>query len=226
MKKLFVLLAVGIFALRCAKQDESAQKKEPEITREEVARQIEEVAPDPDAPAPVAEDEPQARPSPEAIAAAPFKRPDVSGLSIGELWEKYRTSRQTAKQFEKQKAYDKAVGQYLLAAECAQQLEKPGIAAWQYNNAGKNAIDQFRKMTDYTQRMKSIESMEKGAEKIAYIKESRQKLEGNMGMLEQARTYLGDAHKADNADPEPGRKKIIESNLNFIKEITRFIEGT
>jgi hypothetical protein len=58
----------------------------------------------------------------------------------------------------------------LKGAEAAIKLEKPGIAAWQYNNAAKHAIDYYKNETRYQERYQKAKEIKQVDEKTALKK--------------------------------------------------------
>ncbi len=145
-------------------------------------------------------------------------------LSTGELWAAYKKGRADAASQKKAGNLDKSIVSLLTAAKAAEKLDRPDLASWQYNNAGKQAIDAFRNETDYTKRMGKINTMKSGTEKIVYLKETRAALSGKMAILKDADKYLNKAEALNKKKRDKSRTRAIASNQAFIEKMKSFLD--
>jgi hypothetical protein len=149
---------------------------------------------------------------------------ELAELSVGELWKVYKQCRTDAEKEKEQGNFKESIALMLKGAEAAIKLEKPGIAAWQFNNAAKHAIDYFKSETGYSERMAKLTGMKHGDEKNAFRDESKLIMKDKFNILENAEKYLNSAKKYNEMENDPERVSAIESNMRFIKDIASFIE--
>jgi len=144
-------------------------------------------------------------------------------MTKAELWDAYNSARVEVNSFKENWDFKGLVNALTRTAEIAQKLERPDIASWQFNNIGYYSIVEFKNRTDYTSRMKDIEVMPYGKEKVQYINETKEILRSEMALLTNAMESLYDAIELDNQAPDMERQKIINSNINFINSIKEFV---
>lgn len=144
--------------------------------------------------------------------------------NVGQRWATYKSSRAESKTNIANKDYKSAIENLLLAGETTVKLERPDIAAWQFNNAGKCAIDLFSENVDYQKRVAKINRMPYGDEKTAYMKECQKAYEKELELLIYGKLYLDLAEDLNEDDYQKGRYTAISNNKQFIKEIMSFTE--
>ncbi len=147
-----------------------------------------------------------------------------AAVSTGELWKIYKESRTEADKAKELGDYKKSIDLMLKGADAAIKLERPDLAAWQYNNAAKHAIDYYRAETNYLERMKKAAEIKDNGEKSTFKKETKSIMSSKFSILEDAEAYLSSAKKYDEVKSDPKRVAVIESNMKFIKEMRSIIE--
>lgn len=145
-------------------------------------------------------------------------------VSTGELWKIYKDCRTEAEKAKEQGDYKMSIDLMLNGAEAAIKLERPDLAAWQYNNAAKHAIDYYKAETKYLERMKRAAEIKDNGEKSAYKKETKSIMSSKFSILDDAEEYLSSATKYDQMKSDPKRVSAIESNMTFIAEMRSIIE--
>lgn len=148
----------------------------------------------------------------------------LNAQSVGDRWKTYNSSRAQSKTDIANRDYESAIKNLLLAGEATMKLERPDIAAWQFNNAGKCAIDLFSKRVKYQSRVAKINSMPHGDEKVAYMKECQGAYEEELDLLIYGTLYLDLAQDLNEDDYNKGRFSAISNNKQFIKEVMSFTE--
>jgi hypothetical protein len=163
---------------------------------------------------------------PERLAETSEKTATVvtEGRSEAELWKAYNTAKARLQQAQDDADYETMVASLLDAAACAEALDRPGIAAWQYNNIGYYAIVEFKRVTDYQKRMDTLQEMKPGEEKRDYLHETRAILKKHMFLLEHGFMYLQKAETMESELNNSDRKAKIESNKQFIRWVQAFTE--
>ncbi len=147
-------------------------------------------------------------------------------MSTAQLWKCYKTRRASADSLKAKGEFEKSVEAFLIAAHCAEKLNRSDLAAWQLNNAAKHSIDQFKELTSYGNRMGTVERMKPGTKKAEYISECREVFDTHANVLTQAETYLRRARELAKASPHPTRDGYISSNLSYTSFVKDFIEKT
>ena len=156
----------------------------------------------------------------------PFDQNDAADLSTsGDLWDAYNQVRNNINIYKDNWDYDNLIKSLDEAAQIAIKLNRPDIAAWQYNNMGYYSILEFKKRTDYASRMNDLQIMPYSEEKKQYIQETRDKLRDEFFLLESARENLYDAMEMNSQSPDKEREKIIDSNVNFINTVSEYINS-
>ncbi len=143
--------------------------------------------------------------------------------SVDELWIDFRAEKASAEKAKEAGDIEEVTVSLLLAARYANELNRPGIAAWQLNNIGYYSIVEFKKRTDYDARMAKIEFIRHREEKIRYIKETKKVFKENIELLTNANNYLEDAYELDSNLNDANRTQKIYSNLKFIDWVRNFI---
>ena len=151
---------------------------------------------------------------------------EYSGLSIGELWSSYKRLRSEAEEHKRAGEFDKSIEKLLAAARCAILLNRPGIASWQYNNAGKHAIDKFMALTDYRIHVAKLNEMDNGAQKALFLKEVRGRLKTHEQVLQRAAGLFEEAKRMNFRAPEQSREEAITRNEAFVREAVSLIDNT
>ncbi len=154
----------------------------------------------------------------------PAAASEYSSLSIGELWSRYKRLRKEAEEHKKAGEFDKSIEKLLAAARCAILLNRPGIASWQYNNAGKHAIDKFMTLTDYQSHIDKLNRMEAGPEKVSYLSEFRNRMKRHEEVLQQASGLFEEAKRMNFRAPEKSREEAIAGNEAFVREAVALID--
>ena len=148
---------------------------------------------------------------------------DIDTLLAENLWKKYLDVRSRSKEALINNDLDSCKLYLLEATECAKKLDRNDIAAWQLNNIGYYLIEDFKKKTDYANRMKEIESYPFGQEKLNYIQDTKILYNENIKQLYEIKKYLEEAYELDSEYDYSERTKIIYSNLKFVDWICNFI---
>jgi hypothetical protein len=160
-------------------------------------------------------------------AAEPLPEHDhrLDTLGTARLWKEYRQARSRGTTLKDSGRYAESIYTLVIAARCAEKLERPDLAAWQLNNAAKHGIDAFKAITRYGETMAEIEAMKPGKAKVEAVSEVRQRFAEYLAELDRAEEYLLEAGllNADTSCPE--RTRVIASNLRFIAFIRSFIRG-
>lgn len=104
----------------------------------------------------------------------------------------------------------------------AMEVSRPDIAAWQLNNIGYYSIVEFKQKTDYDERMRTIENMRRGPEKIVYIKETKALFKKYLPKLLDSVHYLEEAYDLDKDFNDNDRTNKIYSNLAYIDWVRNF----
>jgi len=151
------------------------------------------------------------------------KQFDQKPKSAEELWSDFRAAKASAEKAKEAGDIEEVTVSLLLAARYANELNRPGIAAWQLNNIGYYSIVEFKKRTDYDKRMAKLEFIRHRTEKIKYIKETKKIFKENIELLTNANNHLEDAYELDSNLNDANRTQKIYSNLKFIDWVRNFI---
>jgi hypothetical protein len=220
MRGITILLLIALYLFGCGNQEQAKgtvdrSSPAPSTSREEAAQ---------DTPA-VTKNETHSIPA-ASIPATSTEEPRTSiepGQSETELWSCYRKARARAQEYEDRHEFTRSIEELLQAANCALKLERPDIAAWQYNNAAKQGIDYFIKKTSYRKRIARIGRLRHGSDKDTYIEECRTSFREHWPILEQARMHLDKALELHQKDQDPQRRSVIRSNRSFVAEVEALI---
>lgn len=216
MKLLLTILSIVLF-VSCDSEDEDTQKPV-ETKIEKIAQKIDSVE--------VAMNIVEAKiDTVKEIIDPPQKSPvlkDQSGKSISELWNTYKKAKSDANKALENNDIETIVNSLALAGECAEQLGRMDIAAWQFNNIGHHSITEFKRRTGYDQRLQKLAIMPTGNAKVGYQQATKDLFLREYPMLKNAREYLVRAQIIDD-DLEPSRRSaVIQSNLDYIEWIKNF----
>lgn len=97
--------------------------------------------------------------------------------------------------------------------------------AWQLNNVGFNIIAEFKLRTDYVANNRRLGEIVSRKDKLAFLATFKLACKKELPFLEEAESYLLAALTIDGKGPwvdTKARKKLIESNLNFIDWVRNF----
>lgn len=147
---------------------------------------------------------------------------NINNKNKAELWKMYKAARSTAKTMENNGNLSGAISQLLLAGETAIVLDRRDIASWQFNNAGKIAINLYMQKTDYTNSMNRLNNMQWGDEKTTFKNNMIMKMREYLPILDNAERYLKEALLNNTISPDNTRESTIKSNLNFISQARLF----
>jgi len=108
------------------------------------------------------------------------------------------------------------------------------IKVWKYNNLGSYRIDEFKKLTDYTARMATIEAMEPSEDKIKYQDDTTELFTKYKSLLTDGLPYLQVAKEmngemfeqvkaaGNNTKKYEDRAAVIQSNIDYIEWVLRY----
>ena len=213
MKLLITILSLTLI-VSCGVDNEETQQQV-ETTIEKIAERIDSVE--------VAADSVEA--VIDTVTSPPQTSPllqDQSGKSISELWSTYKKAKDDVN-----KALDKndiaaVVSNLALAGECALQLGRMDIAAWQFNNVGHYSIMEFKRRTGYDQRLQKLATMPAGNAKTGYQLATKDLFFREFPVLENAQNYLVQAQIIDDELEQSRRTGAIQSNIDYIEWIKNF----
>jgi hypothetical protein len=143
--------------------------------------------------------------------------------TVQDRWDDFRAAKDSVDSALARNDFQTTKLALLKAAQYALELNRKDIAAWQLNNIGYYSIEEFKKRTDYSSRMKTIEAMRRGPEKFVYTKETKQLFRQNLPLLIEATKYLEEAYELDKEYDDNSRTRKIYSNLTFIDWIRNFV---
>ncbi|MCG2715227.1 MAG: hypothetical protein L6422_02900 [Candidatus Marinimicrobia bacterium] len=152
--------------------------------------------------------------------------PDTSeslNRAVQEMWEDFRAAKDSVDSSRARNDFNATILALLKAAHHAKELDRDDIVAWQLNNIGFYSIEEFKKRTDYTNRMSNIESMRRGPEKIVYIKETKRLFKENLSLLIEGTKHLEEAYELDKNLDDNDRTQKIYSNLKYTDWIRNFV---
>ncbi len=167
----------------------------------------------------------------DSIAVIPefvFTDPDTLehlNRTVQEMWEDFRAAKDSVDSARARNDFDATILALLKAAHHANELDRDDIVAWQLNNIGFYSIEEFKKRTDYPNRMRTIESMRRGPEKIVYIKETKRLFKENLSLLIEGTKHLEEAYELDKNLDDNDRTQKIYSNLKYIDWIRNFVNS-
>lgn len=211
MKLLKTTIFLLLLIIGCSKQKPQAEKKNTDISTQPEVTEIQKDTTAIEDVETVEEKELEV----ETVVLAENK------LTEQELWKAYQQAREEVETAKTEKKWKDLREQLLLAAEYAELLKRPDIAAWQYNNIGYYAIEEFKIVTDYFTLLDQLNALEFGKEKQEKYKAISSIFLKNFYILNNAEIYLNKSKEIDNSLTDEGRTKRINNNLLFIKEIKK-----
>ncbi len=144
--------------------------------------------------------------------------------SISELWKIYKKAKEKATAAIESGNIEQIVEQLEIAGESALQLGRDDIAAWQFNNIGHYSIEEFKKRTNYDDRIRAMATMSSGKEKSDFIRETKNLFNGEVDLLDQAKKNLEKAQIIDDELEKSRRTETIVRNLDFINWVYDFLD--
>jgi len=159
---------------------------------------------------------------PESVFTAPDTLKHLN-RTVQEMWEDFRAAKDSVDSARARNDFDATILALLKAAHHANELDRNDIVAWQLNNIGFYSIEEFKKRTNYTVRMHTIESMRRGPEKIVYIKETKRLFKENLSLLIEGNKHLEEAYEVDKNLNDNERTQKIYSNLKYIDWVRIFV---
>ncbi len=140
-------------------------------------------------------------------------------------WDAYRKARKNGMAAWGSHQWKKSADEYTKAALIAEKLERPGFAAWQYNNAAKALINLFHQTVQFNKTMHKLASL-KGKQQDRYRKHLKQQYARHFSILTRARTLLNRAEinvAQKNLNKQKRMKfKDIRTQLFHIESIENF----
>jgi len=143
-------------------------------------------------------------------------------IPVSQLWAEFYAARDSAEAARNRHDIAAITAALLKASRAAISLHRKDLAAWQLNNIGYFSIEEFKKRTDYTFRLNTIEKMRRGPEKVVYIKETKRIFRDNLYLLTEATKHLEEAYEMDKDMNDDERTQKIYSNLAFIDWVRNF----
>lgn len=142
-------------------------------------------------------------------------------------WADFRQAKAEAEDAKQGGNLETITAKLLVVADISTALDRPDIAAWQYNNIAYYSIDEFKKKTDYANLMAKIEGSMDKKEKSDLIESAKKTLKGNISLLEKAKEYLEKAKGLDDSvsadKKDESRTNAISNNLNYVEWVQKFI---
>ncbi len=146
-------------------------------------------------------------------------------IPVSQLWAEFYAARDSAEATRDRRDIAAVTAALLKASHAALNLNRKDLAAWQLNNIGYYSIEEFKKRTDYTFRLSTIEKMRRGPEKVVYIKETKRIFKDNLYLLTDATKHLEEAYEMDKDMNDDDRTQKIYSNLAFIDWVRNFADS-
>ena len=143
--------------------------------------------------------------------------------SISELWEKYKFAKAKAAKFNSSNNLDSIIVYLSVARDAAYELSREDIATWQLNNIGYYSINEFKRKTDYDNRMQKLVTFTDINKKALYIEDTKSTFRNNFTILSRAQKYLQKAQILDSELEKSERSETIFKNLQFIEWIEDYI---
>lgn len=167
------------------------------------------------------------KPTPEAkdtiaVQKKFFPETTQANRTVKQIWNDFYTAKDSADSALARSDFPAVKNFLKKAAFHAVEVSRNDIAAWQLNNIGYYSIVEFKQKTDYDQRLRTIENMRRGPEKIVYIRETKELFKEHLPLLLEAAKYLEDAYELDKDFNDEDRTQKIYSNLAFIDWVRNF----
>jgi len=144
--------------------------------------------------------------------------------SIAELWKLYKESKAKVSKALESNDIDTVIENLIVAAEVSIELSRPDIATWQLNNIGYYIIEEFKRRTNYDNRLRQLALLHAGLEKSKYQTETKNLFKKELPLLLTGKNYLLKAQTLDNELEESRRTSVIKSNLEYIEWVKLFVE--
>lgn len=170
-------------------------------------------------------DKPGAEQDSAGSPSPPQKSPllqDQSNKSISELWSIYKRAKSRVSSALDSNDIDAVVSNLAVAGESAEQLGRMDIASWQFNNIGHYSIVEFKRRTEYDQRLQILATMSSGSEKSGYLKATKELFRNEYLLLEKAMDYLVRAQIIDDFLDPSRRTDVIQRNIDYIEWVKKF----
>jgi len=110
----------------------------------------------------------------------------------------------------------------LRAASVARKLNQLDIVSWQLNNIGYDAIQEFKRRTDYDTRMRIMRTLKCDAQRREYAIEMRKIFSRQLELITLPSEYLNDALEYQSVLDQRSRMRKIKSNLKFVYWVQQF----
>jgi len=123
--------------------------------------------------------------------------PEEKITSIAELWHTYKSSKRIAEE----------------------SLEKGDLS-----NIGHYSIEEFKKLTDCDNRLRTLAQMEIDSVKIKLLAETKNIFRKHIDLLLNSQKHLQRAQIIDDELAESRRTEVIESNVEFISWVQEFVK--
>ena len=143
--------------------------------------------------------------------------------SIAELWQTYKSAKISATKYIKENNLDSIVQYLNIAADAAYDLSREDIATWQLNNIGYYSIKEFKKRTDYENRIQVLDTLTNLKQKGLFLEETKSVFKENYEILSRAGSYLYKAQLLDCELEKSERSEIIDRNIRFVEWVSDFV---
>lgn len=157
----------------------------------------------------------------EEIVELKDEGPEIK--SIAQLWTEYNNAKNKAQEALAENNIESVINNLRIAGECALELGRPGIAAWQFNNIGNYSIIEFKRVTGYNEKINGLNESSANPGKEILLAETKLIFKKHIKLLEVAEKYLEKAQIIDDELEESSRTGIIQSNAEFIEWVKEFI---
>ena len=147
---------------------------------------------------------------------------DQTNKSISELWNTYKRAKSDVSRALDSNDIEAVVTNLALAGESAEELGRMDISSWQFNNIGHYSIVEFKRRTEYDERLQTLATMPSGKEKLGYRKATKELFLKEYHLLDKARDYLVRAQIIDDFLELSRRTDVIQRNLDYIEWIKKF----
>ncbi|MFC2084291.1 hypothetical protein ACFLS9_04475 [Bacteroidota bacterium] len=142
--------------------------------------------------------------------------------SISELWKTYKDAKTKVSAALEKENLEEVIKYLKIAGECAQDLGRSDISTWQFNNIGHYSILEFKKLTNYEERLQTLATMNSGENKNNYLNDTKTLFRKELNLLESAERYLNQAQIIDDDLEESRRTDVIQRNLDYIAWVKEF----
>ncbi len=143
--------------------------------------------------------------------------------SISDLWDTYKKCKIEAETDYKNGDIKAMIKNFVTSANAAIELSREDLASWQLNNIGHYSIMEFKKRTDYQERVRTLAIMKDQTQRNAYYNETKQIFKQNYYLIKNSEPYLEKARRLDRKYKRSDRTETIKSNLKFIQWVKEFL---